>query len=739
MRGVIKDRDWVRQSFLINTEKAGDGLDPVDRQNRTFSAAMLKFTDTTPGGNFAINPPPQFTRFADLKPRLANGRPSRAMGSKGMGRYYSEAIDDNSQLITMRFGVPQYNSLTTFFGSFYNTQAGQLARTGRASNFFFNIGKATAFVVSIMSVRLLAVGLVGNGLSMFLGKKPTRYYYLKPAMHLYWNAVQTMVNHIATNKGLVPRVLGPDSSYDYGDRYQFDENAQQNLRDMMPDGVMSDGGSIQVYSIASKAQRMAQQHIKQMNVLAEAAFKAKGDALNDELSKKIQDVFNTQLKPGTASYPDYLKKWTDSQQMTPVNLPDDPAASNPDLVPKTGELPPAPKPGDPPTESPSNGATEMMERTPTNYARVQEALEAGLNDGTDFIAFRVNATGQVSENFTSQAVESEIASKINGISSAARANNFNFANGNLVGGALGSMVGAVKDAVVGFVGGVAEGFSMSGLATLNGGAFVDIPKHWQSSLSSMPHTTYTFDLVTPYGNPVSQIFGIDIPLCMILAGALPLSTGAQSYTSPFICELFDKGRAQIRLGMIDSLTVTRGIGNTGWSKDGQALGVQISFSVIDLSSILAMPITEGFTNGASNVGVNVVGGVGAAVGGVGGAALSAVNDKGFMANTRSGIETGLIVGGTVGAAAAAPVDLVKNVVRSVNQIFSDDTPFSDYMATLSAMTLTDQIYTWRTFKQNLTKNMATWDTWYSIPHYASLLSDSGVGRAASAIYKGTAR
>lgn len=739
MRGVIKDRDWVRQSFLINTEKDGDGLDLVDRQNRTFSAVQLKFTDTSPGGNFAINPPPQFTSFADLKPKLSNGRPSRAMGSKGMGRYYSEAIDDNSQIVTMRFGVPQYNSLTTFFGSFYNTQAGQLARTGRASNFFFNIGKAAAFVVSIMSVRLLAVSLIGNGLNLFLGKKPTRYYYLKPTMHLYWNAVQTIVNHIATNTGIVPRVLGADNSYDYGDQYEFDDQAKKALADQMPDGIMTAGGSVNVYSIATKAQRLAQQHQKEMNRLAETVFQGKGEALQKELSKKFQEVYNTQLKPGTADYDAYLKAWTDSQQMTPMSIPDDPAASNPDFVPKTGELPPAPKEGETPVELPSNGATEMMERTPSNYARVKEALTAGLNDGSDFVAFRVNATGQVSENFTSQVVESEIGSKINGISAAARANNFNFANGNLVGGALGSMVGAVKDAVTGFVAGVGEGFSLSGLATLNGGAFVDIPKRWQSSLSSMPHTTYTFDLLTPYGNPISKLFAQHVPLAMILAGALPLSTGAQSFTSPFICELYDKGRAQIRLGMIDSLTITRGTGNTGWSKDGQALGIQVQFSVIDMSSIMAMPITEGFTNGASNFGVNVVGGAGAVVGGVGGAALGAATGTGALAGAQSGIETGLITGGTAGAALGAPVDAVRNVARAVNQIFSDDTPFSDYMAVLSGMGLTDQIYQWRTFKQNLTKTMTNWDTWYSLPHFASSLGDSGVGRAASAIYKGTAR
>ena len=734
MGPLVKDRDWIRQSFLIDTSGKDNGLEKVDRQNRIFSSVAMKYTDTSPGGNFAINPPPQFTSSADLKPVLANGRPSRALNSNGMGRYYSESIDDQSQIVTMRFGVPQYNSLTTFFSSFYNTQAGTLARTGRASSFFFTIGKAAGFVVSIFSVRLLAVSLIGNGLKLFMGKKPTRFYYMKPTMQLYWNAAQTILNHIAVNKGIVPRLLGKDSNYDPGDKYEFSEDAKKKLRDSFPDGIFTTDGSINMYAISTKAQRLAQQHQKKMNEMA--------DQDNVNLAKSLQEVYTQQLAPGKADYAEYLKKWTDSAQMRPTSTPSDPAALNAALQPATGELPPAgtpPEEGGVAQEEPSNGSTEMIEPTAANYAGVDEAIKASLNDGADFIAFRVNATGPVTESFSSQVVDSEIMSKINGISSAARAKNFNFANGNLVGGALGSMIGSVTEAVKDFMGGVAAGVGMSGIATMNGGAFVDIPKHWQSSIASMPHTTYTFDLVSPYGNPISQLFNLYMPLALILAAALPLSTGTQSYTSPFLCELYDRGRCQIRLGMIDSLSITRGTGNTGWNNDGNALAIQVSFSVVDMSSVMHMPISEGFTNGASNFGINVAGSVGVVAGGVGGAAIAAATGEGVLEGAKSGVQSGLKVGGAVGAAAGAPVDVVRNAVRSVDQIFSEDTIFSDYMAVLASMGVADQIYNYRKFKNNLTKNMTNWDTWYSKAHYASMLGDSGIGRAASAIFKGTER
>jgi hypothetical protein len=101
--------------------------------------------------------------------------------------------------------------------------------------------------------------------------------------------------------------------------------------------------------------------------------------------------------------------------------------------------------------------------------------------------------------------------------------------------------------------------------------------------------------VSPYGNPISQLLNLYIPLSMLLAGALPLATGKQSYTSPFLCQLFDKGRCQTRLGIIDSLSITRGTGNLGFDNEGHAMAIDITFTVKDLSSIMYMPIAEGFS------------------------------------------------------------------------------------------------------------------------------------------------
>lgn len=130
----------------------GDDLDDAELRNRFFSTASMKFNDTTPGGAFVINPAPQFTRTADIKSKslfnpneeykdtlnsfTINNNDSR------LGRYYSEAIDDNQHTINLRFGVAQFNSLTTYFTGFYNSEAGRMARTGRTKGFLYYTGRA---------------------------------------------------------------------------------------------------------------------------------------------------------------------------------------------------------------------------------------------------------------------------------------------------------------------------------------------------------------------------------------------------------------------------------------------------------------------------------------------------------------------------------------------------------------------------------------------------------------------
>lgn len=698
---LIKDRYWVRNAFLVTQEQ----LNAVDQENRYFTSVSLNFTDTTPGGNLAINPLPQFTRFTDPNALVSLGnriksssqdRYSAYLGSKGMGRYYGEAFDQNQQIIYMRFGVPAFNSMTQFFTGFYNTSAGNLARTGRGTSIFYSIGKAAGFVVSILSWKLLAVHLLGVGLRFAMGKPSSKFYYLKPTMPLYWNAVNSIVNQIAVNRGIVPRIGGAGQSA-LNNNYEFSKDELNNLHSLLKDVFKKEGG-VDVMALATRAQRLAIRRQKIMSQIFEESSNMNLRRSMDDLSKQVQLGMNQQLVDQRPSHADYLSKWFQASQSQPK----------------------------PTSETPSDSATvESYLSQNSDNTGFGEFLEAELNDGAAFAAFRVNYTGSQNESFSNSVGESELANKINSMSSSSRSTTFDFAGGNLSDNPIAKVVGAAMGAVKDTLAGIADGTVLSGLAALGGAAFVDIPKHWQSATANLARANYTVTLESPYGNPISQLTNIYIPLAMLLAGVLPISTGKQSYTSPFILELYDQGRCQTRLGIIDSLSITRGVGNLGFNTQGHAMAIEVNFSVIDLSNIVHMPIVSGFSLDGMQTGISAgsVGGAiaGGAVGGVVGAA------------------GGAVVGGAVGAAGGAASDAVRNVVQSINQIFDEDSLYSDYLAVLSGMSLSEQIYQLKKFKRNLTKTLADWDNWTSAANFASFVGDSIPGRLATIFYKGVVR
>lgn len=567
MANYQSDAEWIKTSFML-PKVAGNIL--ADRKLLQGNAA-LKFTDTTLGGNFAINPPPQFTEFADLRVK------SRFSASEGMGRKYSEMIDDNSQLVHLRFGVPEYNSLTTFFTGFYDTAAGTLSRTGRAPGFFYRLGQVAGFVVTLPLAPLILAGSIYR----FLANKPaSKFYYMKPTMPLYWNAVNSIANGIAVNMGMVPRVFSTDTNTSvngektmknvesYNDSQYFKDQPNYGKEDValyhkiLP-SLFQEGGGIDIYAVANRAQRLADaSHRRAIEWAEDVASPA-------ELKLNMQEFINEDIEDdkqamrslggGNSGLAAYMHAWE--------NVP---AASQP-----VGS-------GD---DDASTGAEIAGDRS--WFSKAESFFDAETRDGSQFVTFRVNHTGTASESFSNSFGESDLARSINGISADSRSKTFNFAGGNFVDLPV---IGDVLGAIGGFASGALDAIGMSGLVAMGGRAFVDIPEKWESATANLPTASYEMELRSPYGNKMSRFMNLWVPISMLLAGGLPKSTGKHSYDSPFLCQLFDKGRAQIRLGMIDSISITRGVGNLGWTKDHEALGVNVSFSVKDLSTVLHMPI-----------------------------------------------------------------------------------------------------------------------------------------------------
>ena len=136
-----------------------------------------------------------------------------------------------------------------------------------------------------------------------------------------------------------------------------------------------------------------------------------------------------------------------------------------------------------------------------------------------------------------------------------------------------------------------------------------------------------------------------------------------------------------------------------------------------------MPLIEGFTFKTAAAG----GEVGTAVGGFLGA-------LGMNPVTAAG---GAALGGVIGAGTGAAVDVAKAAVQSFNDLFDDETVFTDYMATLASVGLADMIYPSRRFKRNATMLATKWDTFLSPAHFMSYMGDIPPARLASIFYKGT--
>jgi hypothetical protein len=661
------DSTWVQQSFLVPLAD----LATVDQTNRYFTTASLKYADSKPGGNLGINGIPAFTRTADL--RVTN----RLNTTAPLGRFSSEAYDDNKQVIHMRFGVSAFNSLTSFFTSFYDTRAGQLARTGRSDSMFYNFGVAAGLIVQVLNWQLLAVHLLGTAIKYFANVPRSRFAYLKPTMPLYWNAVQSMVNQIAVNRGIVPRVGAVNSQAgdldDVSGGYDWTTGDSAILNQLLPD-IFEPNGQIDVYKLATRYHRIERKWYKKMEGLSN------GDTI--DLNSLVQQMAATTMTDDAPlGYQAYLQNWLSASAISVAQGGTDASTQT-----ATSDDTSSTTPG-------ADDTTEDINTMVDNDDSFGSFLSAEFDDGGAFASFRVNYTGSVSESFSSSHSPSDIQDKINSASSSARAMKFNLADGNVDDGVIGTALQGIAGAVGNLASGVADSLHISGFAALAGAALVDIPHKWDGSTANLPRGNYTMELRSPYGNPISQMINLYIPLCMLLAGGLPLATGKGSYTSPFVSELYDRGRCQTRYGMIEQITVTRGVGNLGFNREGNAMGIDVSFTVVDLSSVLYMPIAQSISLASS-------------------AAMTAAAATGSTA-----VEY-------VTAAATVP------------GIFDDQSVFSDYMAVLSAMGLSDQIYSWRRFKLNVTRALADANTFFDKAHMASFLGNTMPGRLMGMFYRG---
>jgi hypothetical protein len=595
----IIDKDWISSRFMVPDKD----LEEIDRTNRFWSSANNKFTDTTMGGNIGINSRPQFTRYADIRipgRRLSRNKVSvnHRTGNIGMGRYYSEAIDDNSQTVFLEFGIPRFNSLFDFFSKSVDYVDSVVANTGR-NPIGYRMGQLVGGVVALAAFPLitLSIWFAKTAIGLLTGHGAFNYYYLEPTMHTYWGTVNTIVTQMATEMGiLIPQLMDDGTVADkIGTPFKFDTDDLAAIKELLP-GVIGDNNYIDVFAIATRAQTLANRQLLKDKEL----FDLKAST-NDDYVGYVKDKYSLTEKnsPGSTtmdsfnaavSFRKYLDKVVVGDGPFAESVADD--AGNTSTTDGT-----SPKLTDEDrkkarfVKDAKTGQYPNTKQDDTKLKQFAAALDAGVREGGAYAIFKVDFTGSVSESFSNSTGDISTKGALKSLSQKSRDVKFSMAGGNVVGDAMGDALGYMKDFVMGGLDSLTFGAS-NVLQTLMGGGYIDIPKKWQDSSASFPQISYSMQLTSPYGNTISQLQNIYIPLAMLLAGTLPLATGRASYTSPYICSIFNKGIQNVKLGMITSLTITRGTSNLPFSNKWKALAIDVSFTVTDFSSVLAAPVNS---------------------------------------------------------------------------------------------------------------------------------------------------
>lgn len=690
------DTEWVSNAFMIPNLEIKN---PYHRQNRYSSPADLSFVTHGPGGAIGINARPGNTPYADIlrpgrildrdqTPFSVNKIATNQYGF-GVGRHWFEKEYEPAQKVFMRFGVPEHNSMVNFLRRAFTYPEIVMARRGRAPSFLYTIASGVTKFFFARAFPVVTMGyLIFRSMSFLLGRPNNRYVSLKPTMHLYWNAVNTLVNTWMVNRGIMPksmkRLAGADNNQIMGRPFQIDSEYVEVFHQFFPEffvkvkvGDSDASVYVDVFAIANRAQRIAnrlflyelQRYDKDdaeprsidelQGYLQKRTGTSQDNFLRNSLTAEgemtlsafistyinIPYWFSPKIKPSDqqgAEYDPRLESENGSTTPTPqeVQAQGFNSASDTSVDPSTisETATQGDSSGAAPTEntealtpaaqklydahqaslaaSESGDSSALDENFPgsdktymdgqhratpdgfkdnpkaSHLEQYAQALEAEFRNGASFVCFHMDYTGGTQFSLSNTYGETELSSRLNSLSSKAKEFRFAVGDGNVLGGPINGFLNAVGDVI----GGVAESATLGAsnlLLGLAGSGYLDLPKHWVNSTSDMPRASYSATFISPSQDPFSQLIHIYMPLFALIAAATARSTGRSSYTGPFVGQLFDRGKAQSQYGAIESLSVRLGASNLGYSMDGKALAVEVSWNWVDLSSIFHMPISSG--------------------------------------------------------------------------------------------------------------------------------------------------
>lgn len=701
---VQADRNWVRRSFhYFNTDRdygqaqrdygknhQAKGLSGapgvIEAKHRK---AWRSFVSTELGGNFPINTLYGYTPTADI----AVDRQFPGLGGE-MGRAYQERIEDNAHDIHIRLGVQKFNTGISFFSSWFDYYSHSVAVHGRTPSILYEIGQVAGIVMGFMAPQVVAVGFMIKFFALLGGG---RFWYVSPAMPLYWTAVTNIFNEITGSMGLTLPTTA-DDAYDM----KFSKGTQgsgpsarnglsyiQKVSKLLPGvfqeawGSNEEGFNIDVRRVASRAQStqmQINQYVSRKLQDARNYDTDKAFSIYDEAMQAIQNLGKWGGKvgfSGSVSNKNSLRAYTQEYFKSKLGSSDTKQNAVGFEISEKNR-----KDGQSVLDADSMQSLYTNAKTNSNTSDidtgddVQNLFMKELNDGSAWVTLRVDGTRSISESFSNTSEESQIASMINGWADSRKQLMFNMAGGSMFGDIMQSVMNGAAD----FVGGLAKSFKVEGLTGFLFGAKVDIPKTYGSSSASLPKASYTIKLRTPYKHPLCVAQDLYLPLAMILGMGLPLSQGRNAHGGPFYCEVYDRGRCVIKNGIVSSISVERATSNVAWTAEGFPLGIDITIDIENLDTTIHMPI----------------------------------NTMGFLDSLN-------------------PFDAAERI------LIGNEGAMADYVSTLASLSLPDMIYRSNNFKRNLYAYQRQWTSYWDRDHFIQRIAASAPGKFVSAFVPGTDR
>jgi len=213
------------------------------------------------------------------------------------------------------------------------------------------------------------------------------------------------------------------------------------------------------------------------------------------------------------------------------------------------------------------------------------------------LVFYLDGLASVSESFTNDTTESSLASQINGFSDSAKEIRFLFGkNGNEVAKMMSSgtdITASIAESLQGTLtnaaGGIIGSLSGKGVNTILNGGKIIFPEIWSNSSFDRSYSI-NIKLRSPDHDSFSIFMNVLKPYCKLLALTLPKqldNDDPNGYGPPFLVRAYSKGLFSIDMGIVTSLSVTKGA-ECCWNDDGLPTQIDIDLEIKDLYKSLVM-------------------------------------------------------------------------------------------------------------------------------------------------------